>query len=98
MPITFSEAVVMLNRGKNRIDKEDLIGALIDLNDSVKQNELEANSRINLGLVYYKQGLYEKAENELLEAIKINPDLPDSYYNLGVMFNNDGNKERAKKL
>jgi TPR repeat len=65
---------------------------------------LAAAAKTNLGLIYYKQGLHEKAEAEFIEAIERKPDLPHPYYNLGVLYAKEGGEgdkgkiERAKKL
>jgi tetratricopeptide (TPR) repeat protein len=69
---------------------------------------LAAAAKTNLGLIFYKQGLYEKAEAEFIEAIERKPDLPHPYYNLGVLYTKEGEEapegegqgkiERAKKL
>jgi tetratricopeptide (TPR) repeat protein len=97
-PEAYLKAVIYLNRGRARIDDNDLIGAEEDFSESLKEPLLEHHARCNLGLVYYKQGLYDKAEDELNESIDKCPALPHAYYNLGVLYNEDGKKQQAEKL
>ena len=40
----------------------------------------------NLGVLYYKQGEYEKTEQQYLEALRINPNYAEAHYNLGVLY------------
>ena len=97
-PETYLKAVIYLNRGRNRLDDGDLIGAEEDFSEASKESLIEHHARTNLGLIYYKQGLYDKAEDELNEAIDKCPALPHAYYNLGVLYNEDGKKQQAEKL
>jgi tetratricopeptide (TPR) repeat protein len=82
---TYLKAVIYLNRGRNRLDDDNLIRAEQDFSEASKEPLLRRHARTNLGLVYYKQGLYAKAETELNEAIEECPGLPHAYYNLGAM-------------
>lgn len=60
---------------------------ITDLIEVIRRNEeLAAAAKTDLGLIYYKQGLYEKAESQFIEAIETKPDLPHPCYNLGVMY------------
>ena len=99
-----SEALLYLNRGRNKIDKGDLVSAIYDLNmaitlsKEIKETKLEAESHINLGIIYIEQGLYEQAKKEFTTSMELNPSLPHSYYNMGVLYNLEGNKDRAKRL
>jgi tetratricopeptide (TPR) repeat protein len=94
----YYESIILLNRGRNKLDKEDFSDALIDLTKAMKEPDLAADSNVNLGLVFLKQGLYGKAESHLYRAIDLTPNIPHAYYNLGVLYNEEGNKDRAKKL
>lgn len=44
-------------------------------------NEEEAEKHFNLGIDYYEQRLYDKAIESFQNAININPDYADAYYN-----------------
>jgi tetratricopeptide (TPR) repeat protein len=92
------KAVILLNRGRNRLDDENLVGAEEDFKQALKQHLLESQARTNLGVVYRRQGRYDRAEKELNEAIEKCPTLPHAYYNLGVLYNEEGKKEQAERL
>jgi tetratricopeptide (TPR) repeat protein len=99
-----TKSIAFLNRGRNRLDNGDLSGAIVDLSmainlfEKLEFKKQESDAHTNLGLVYLKQGLDEKAQSEFSKAIELNPTSPYPYYNLGVLFNEDQNKARAKKL
>jgi len=97
-PEAYLKAIIYLNRGRARLDDNDLIGAEEDFSNALQEPLIEHHARCNLGLVYYRQGLYDKAEDELNEAIDKCPALPHAYYNLGVLYNEDGKKQQAEKL
>ncbi|MGA9168653.1 MAG: tetratricopeptide repeat protein, partial [Nitrososphaeraceae archaeon] len=97
-PEPYFEAVILVNRGRNRLDDGDLIGAKADFYLAKKDPFIAPIADCNLGFIYYKQGLYEKAKSEFIKAIEKMPDLPQAYYNLGVLYNEEGDKERARKL
>lgn len=97
-PEAYLKAVIYLNRGRNRLDDNDLIGAEQDFSEASKEPLIRHHVRTNLGLIYYKQGLYDKAEDQLNGAIDDCPDLPHAYYNLGVLYNEDGKKQQADRL
>jgi len=42
----------------------------------------------NLGVLYHVQGKPEEAEQQYLEALRINPNYADAHYNLGVLYIN----------
>jgi tetratricopeptide (TPR) repeat protein len=95
----YLEGSLFLNRGRNRLDSGDLSGAKKDLTCAIDiEPELAAAAKSNLGVVYYQLGLNEKSESEFIEAIEEKFALPHAYYNLGVMYSEDGKPERAKKL
>jgi tetratricopeptide (TPR) repeat protein len=97
-PPKFLEAILILNRGQNRLDDGILSGALHDLLKAKEYSHTAAYAHTNLGKLYFKQGLNSKAESELLTAIEENPELAHAYFNLGVLYNEEGKKERAEKL
>jgi tetratricopeptide (TPR) repeat protein len=97
-PEAYLKAVILLNRGRSRLDDENLVGAEDDFKESLKQHLLESQARTNLGVVYRRQGRYDKAEQELNEAIEKCPTLPHAYHNLGVLYNEEGKKQQAERL
>jgi tetratricopeptide (TPR) repeat protein len=105
--VDYLKDTILLNRGRNRLDGgRNIKGSMKDLTEVIRRNDdLAAAAKTNLGLMYYKQGLYEKAEAEFIEAIERKPELPHPYYNLGVLYAKEGGEEgdqgkieRAKKL
>jgi tetratricopeptide (TPR) repeat protein len=95
----YLKAVILLNRGRNRLDNGDFTRAKEDFCEAQKMPLVSAFTHNNLGLIYFEQGLYEKSESEFIQAVEEQPDLAESYYNLGVLYNEEnGNKERARKL
>ena len=49
----------------------------------------------NEGVIYYDKKQYNNAIDCFLEAIKIDPNFANSYYNLGVLYEYYGNTEKA---
>ena len=47
------------------------------------------------GNVHVEQGQYDKAITDFTEAIRINPDLAEAYYNRGVAHRKLGNDVKA---
>lgn len=97
-PPEFLEAILMLNRGQNRLDDGNMSGALHDLLKAKEHSHTAAYAHTNLGKLYFKQGLNSKAEAELFTAIEENPELAHAYFNLAVLYNEEGKKDRAEKL
>lgn len=51
-----------------------------------------------LSIAYYDRKIYEKAIKELLSAIKLDKDNALYYYNLGVIYEQIGNNEKAHQI
>ena len=82
----FLEATLLLNRGRNRLYKDDLAGAKRDLSKAEEEPLLSPYVHNNLGLLYYRAGLNEKAENEFNHVIEQKAAVSEAYYNLGVLY------------
>ena len=52
---------------------------------SLARNPFDADTRNNLGLIYYRKGELENARKEIEEAIRLQPQFPDACYNLGLI-------------
>ena len=52
----------------------------------------------NLGVVYGKKGLLDKAEEHFKASIKLNPDDSYSYHNLAKVYEMKGLKDKAEKV
>lgn len=53
------------------------------LKEVLKLNPDTINVYNNLGIIYRRQGRYQKAINQYMKALKVNPDDENIYYNLG---------------
>jgi tetratricopeptide (TPR) repeat protein len=93
----FLRAIITVNRGKNFLDKKDLARAKKDFLKCEKYPHVEASAHTNLGKIYFIQNFFDKAEAELIKALEINPSLAVAYYNLGVLYTQKRDKEKAKK-
>jgi tetratricopeptide (TPR) repeat protein len=51
----------------------------------------------NLGLLFYKKGLYEAAKKEYERGLMIY-ELPEIYYNLGILYQEIGDEKRSEKF
>ena len=74
----------------------DLIEDARRLYDAVLQyapNSYEAHN--NLGLVYFKKGRLDEANQRFRRALEINPNLAEGYYNLGVNAGRQGEFAKA---
>jgi tetratricopeptide (TPR) repeat protein len=49
----------------------------------------------NKGLAQYQQGLLKSAENDYLRAINLDPDYTAAHYNLGLLYEEIGDRDRA---
>jgi Tfp pilus assembly protein PilF len=67
-PPQFYEAIVLLNRGRVRLDNEDFVGAYHDLRKAQNEPFVASNAYTNMGILHFKQGLFDQAESELIKA------------------------------
>jgi tetratricopeptide (TPR) repeat protein len=78
--------------------KQEEYSEALNLFMKVKDSKLIAQKHNGLGLCYFNLGLVDDAENEFRESIKADPKLIEAYYNLGVLYNHEDKKDRAKNL
>jgi len=90
--------LVLVNRSRSLLEKGDLAGAYKDSEETLGLNKKNFEAHNNLGLIYYRRGLYEKAKSEYELVIDIHPDLSKAYNNLGLVYVREGQIERAIKL
>ncbi|MBI5376446.1 MAG: tetratricopeptide repeat protein [Candidatus Schekmanbacteria bacterium] len=82
-------------------ERNDNEGAFEYLNKAI---ELSDNStaifkaRINLGNLYKKLSISEKAEEQYMEAIRVKPHSPEGYYNLAMLYKSMNLKDKAYAL
>ena len=67
------------------------------LSTVIKSNPNNAGALILRGLVSYKLGDLEKAKNDMKRSLEICPTYPDANYNLGVVYADLKESERAKE-
>jgi tetratricopeptide (TPR) repeat protein len=64
----------------------------------IKDPKLESQKNNAIALCNFKLGLYEEAESDYKEAIKTDPENPESFYNLGILYYTQGKESRSKIL
>ena len=60
-----------------------------------KEQKIIAALHTNMGLLYYRWGLLDEAQNEYMEALKM-AELPETYNNLAAISNEEGAKANAE--
>lgn len=91
------ESTILLNRARAKFEIGDFTGALEDLKE-ISAVELEGIKSINMGLCYFKIGLYDEAERQYRAAIKLDSKLITAYYNLAALHTTENNIEKAKLM
>lgn len=93
--------VVSFFKGACNYGKELYSKALYDFKNVGSDVKLAGQKHNNIGACYHKKGLIEQARNEYEAAIesvtRSNSKLPEAYYNLGVLNNDDGKTDIARK-
>lgn len=72
------------NKAKEFMDKGDYISAIERLKSSIDLDSSVFETQYNLAVAYTKAEDYSNAITAYDNAIKLNPDFPDSYYSLAV--------------
>jgi tetratricopeptide (TPR) repeat protein len=75
----------------------DFENALLKYRAVLEQNELNAQARNNLGLLYLDKGLLDDAVRELNRALIIDPGYPRARTNLGVALMRQNKLEEAEQ-
>lgn len=92
-------AIQELNiKAKEYLDKGDYDEAVKRLESSVDLDGTVFETRYNLAVAYVHKEEFEKAENQLKEAIAINPSNPDAYYTLGVVYEGEASAKIVNKF
>jgi tetratricopeptide (TPR) repeat protein len=93
--------VVSFFKGECNYGKELYSKALYDFKNVGSDAKLAGQKHNNIGACYHKKGLVKEARDEYELAIKSanksNSKLPEAYYNLGVLNNDDGKTDIARK-
>ena len=80
---------------------DDHISALVDFRKINEDNSnLVGDKHNNIGLCYYKQHKFKQAEQEYIKATDSSSKLTisNSYYNLAILYNNEGSRDKAKRM
>ncbi len=85
----------LAHRGMIRYEKEELVPAFKDLNQSLAVNKANAITWNNRGIVYKAQGNYDKAFKDIRYAVKLAPKFAHAYFNLGIVHYAVNNYEAA---
>ena len=76
---------------ENRLDEaHKILSELID-DDSSYADQIYCQ----LGIINIRQGNYNEAEQNLLKAVHLNPELTDAFYNLGWLYETQGKYQNA---
>ena len=83
--------------GLQAADSGDLIRAVEQFREAVRENPGEPSALHNLGLAEMKLGNREAGEDYLREAIRIDPNYRIAHFNLGVALREKGDLEGAEE-
>jgi tetratricopeptide (TPR) repeat protein len=109
----YLKSVTLINRGRNKIDngpvrststgKEDFKGVLEiykaahpEIKDELA--EIAARAHNNLGIYYFNEADYERAEKEFRDAIDVDDTNAHARYNLAALYHRKGEEARAIRL
>jgi tetratricopeptide (TPR) repeat protein len=97
----FSREIIRLNKNRNfniyqfPLSDEKLDEAISLYNSRKEQNRGEVEIRILLASIYLEKKDYDAMMEECLQALKINPNLPDAYHHLGIAYRRKGQLDKA---
>ncbi len=82
---------IILSCGRNAVWSDE-----VSLwNDAAKKSPQKARPLNNMAYVHIQRGEYEKARDELAEAIRREPGFAQAYFNFGTLFSKTGNGPKA---
>ncbi len=87
--------VAYMNRGHHSGRKQDIEGAIQDLNEGLKLNPGSAQSWTNRGAMYARKRDFDRAIADHTRAIELDRNQRDAWYNRGVAYERKGDKQRA---
>jgi tetratricopeptide (TPR) repeat protein len=86
---------LFLNQGLAQLQSGNLDAATDSLRQAVLLGENHSESHFNLALVFQRRGMLADAEREMLASLRLNPDQPDAWNTLGVIYAEQGRTARA---
>lgn len=94
----FDEAIPCFERFLDRIRRRPALRHLVWLRWAAYSTSMEAMTLNNLGGARLGLGDLDAAENDLREALRVDPRYPMPYYNLHVIATARGDQEEAERL
>jgi tetratricopeptide (TPR) repeat protein/Tol biopolymer transport system component len=94
----YKRAMLFLSHAKDSANPEDRQKAADMLALSIHMDPKNAKARNLYGLVLGSLGKTKEAAEQWQAAIKLQPDLPDPYNNLGLMYEKAGRKDKAEAM
>lgn len=88
-------AVLHVNRGVERGNKNDPEGALSDYDEAIRLNPSNAKALNNRGASYFEKSEYDRAIQDLDQAIKLQPDYSRAFRNRGDAYRKKGDRDHA---
>lgn len=76
----------------------DTAGALRRFKNILKSEPLHGSAHTAIGTIYFKQNNYALAKTELEQAVQLNDRDLSAFYQLGLVYNKLGAKDRAKQM
>lgn len=90
-----SDWQLFLNLGLLDLEEEHPDQAVEVLRLATLLGPYRPETHFNLGLVYERLGMFQKAEQELLLSLRLEPNQVDARNTLGVVYAEEGNYQRA---
>ncbi|MGB9561300.1 MAG: tetratricopeptide repeat protein [bacterium] len=100
LPAFFNLALMLKEKSRlNELEtlKGDIQRALaLSIEKAKHEKPFDAKIHLELGVLFYIQGMYKEAEAEFRKAIELNPDYSLAYYNLAILLKEMGRSKEAK--
>jgi tetratricopeptide (TPR) repeat protein/uncharacterized membrane protein len=88
-------AELYINRGVERMNKDDLDGAIEDYDAAIGLDGKSALAYANRGRVHFAKGDYDDAINDLTQAVELSPESAKDYAKRGDVYRRKGDREHA---
>jgi membrane associated rhomboid family serine protease/Tfp pilus assembly protein PilF len=88
--------LIHASRGDDLLEKNKIAPAIVELNTAVRQRPDYVPAHFSLAHAYFNQEQYDRAENELLQVLKLDPTHTGARYELGIVYLNQQRIQEAK--